>query len=185
VSSLDSNRVEFDRDKFRELVIYLAHQLADDRSFGDTKLNKALYFVDFFGYSHLGRAVTGARYQKQKNGPLARPLLPIREELVEEGAVRIEMRPAGKRQRRVTEPRRDADRRHFIEAEIELIDDVIEQLKGLTAVAVSHISHENSPGWLLAHLGEDIPYETALIARDHASSEVRRRGQDLATKYGW
>jgi hypothetical protein len=65
-----------DRDKFRELVIYVADRLADDTSFGDTKLNKVLHFVDFFGNSHLGHAVTGATYQKAEHGPLARALLP-------------------------------------------------------------------------------------------------------------
>lgn len=177
--------MEFDRDKFRELVVYVSQRLEDDRSFGDTKLNKALYFVDFFGYSHLGQPVTGARYQKQENGPLARALLPVRDELVEEGAVTVEMRPAGTRQRRVTTSRRGADMSRFTEEEIELIDDIIEQLRGYTAVAVSAISHQNSPGWQLAELGEDIPYETALIARDRASSDVRRRGQQLAAKYSW
>ena len=175
----------FDRDKFRELVIYIAGQLEDDHSFGDTKLNKILYFVDFFGYSHLGRPVTGASYQKQPKGPLARALLPVRDELEHEGAVSVEMRPAGGVKRRVTTPLRGADMSRFTEQEIELVDSIIDQLRGYTATAVSRISHANSPGWRLAEIGEEIPYETALIAREPMPVDVRRRGEELAAKFGW
>jgi hypothetical protein len=177
--------MEFDRDKFRELVVYVSERLAEDPSFGDTKLNKVLYFVDFLGYSHLGHAVTGARYQKERHGPLARPLLPVRQELEQEGAVHVEMRPAGTRTRRVTTPLRGADMSHFSMEEVELIDSIIDQLRGHSAVAVSRISHQNSPGWQLAEIGEDIPYATALIARDPAPPEIRRRGQELAERFGW
>lgn len=175
----------FDREKFRELVSYVSQRLADDRTFGDVKLNKILYFVDFFGYSHLGRPVTGAEYHKQLMGPLARPLLPVRQELEQEGAVAVEMRPAGSMQRRVTAPLREPDMSRFNEDELQLIDDVIGQLRGYSAEAVSRISHRNSAGWQMAEIGEAIPYETALIARDRTPNEVRHRGQELAARFGW
>src|SRR4051794_2460574 len=49
--------VSFNRDKFRELILYIAEQTEDDPSFGDTLLNKVLYWSDFRGYSELGQPV--------------------------------------------------------------------------------------------------------------------------------
>src|SRR5262245_17296923 len=117
--------IQYDKDKFRELILYVAEKSADDPSFGDTKLNKLLYFSDFFGFSHLGRPITGARYQKLKWGPAARALVPVRNELVDEGAVRIEEREVGKMKRRVTVPLRSPNKELFSTEELQLVDELL------------------------------------------------------------
>jgi hypothetical protein len=45
----------FDKEKFKELVLYLAEKCETDPSFGVTKLNKLLYYCDFVAYSELGK----------------------------------------------------------------------------------------------------------------------------------
>ncbi len=76
------------------MILYIAEKTADDPSFGDTHLNKVLYWADFDAYGSLGRPVTGARYFKLPFGPGAKPLMPIRDELAEEGFVEIVEPPA-------------------------------------------------------------------------------------------
>jgi hypothetical protein len=39
--------IEFDGQKFKELILYLSDRSGDDADFGSTKLNKLLFFCDF------------------------------------------------------------------------------------------------------------------------------------------
>jgi len=64
-----------------ELMLYVAWKCADDPKFGATKLNKILYFSDFLSFLRTGEAITGSEYVKQKNGPIPKHLVPVRESL--------------------------------------------------------------------------------------------------------
>jgi len=176
--------ISFDREKFRELVLYVAGQTADDRWFGDTHLNKVLYWTDFSAYQGLGHPVTGARYFKLKFGPAARPLLPVRDELRQEGLLEVQEPPAGSTGARKTISHRDADTSVFSPEELELVDRVIEQLKGKTAGRISGISHEE-PGWQLVDMEDDIPYEMALISKEAPSEHALARARARAEQLGW
>src|SRR6266480_4421152 len=68
--------------KYRELVLYICQKCATDKKFGATKLNKILYFADFLAYAELGEPITGFEYQREKNGPVPRRLVPIREQMI-------------------------------------------------------------------------------------------------------
>ena len=81
----------YDEDKFRELILYIAHKCSDNPGFGDTRLNKVLFFSDAFALQYLGEPVTGARYQKLKYGPAPRALLPVRREMEAAGDLRTEL----------------------------------------------------------------------------------------------
>ena len=166
----------YDEDKFRELVLYVAHRCADDRGFGDTRLNKILFFSDVFALQYLGEPITGARYQKLKFGPTPRALLPVRRGMEAEGALRTET--VGDPPRTVTIALRGADMSHFSDAEVELIDEVIGLFEGKTATLVSHLSHLNSPGWNLVEMHEDIPLESQLLSTGSPPPEVLERGRE-------
>lgn len=177
--------VTFNREKFRELIVYIAQKTGDDPGFGDTHLNKVLYWSDFFGYSHLGQPVTGARYQKLKYGPAARALIPVRDELEEEGALSVEPRQVGTMESRVTIAKRGPDTSLFSPEELELVDELISQVKTRTAISISALSHQQSPGWNLVDIHEDIPYSTALISTEKPSGDVVARGKELTERFGW
>lgn len=172
---------DYNAEKFRELILYVTHCCADDSSFGDTHLNKVLFFSDAFAVQHLGEPITGARYQKLKWGPAARPLLPVRDEMVEEGVVEVAM--VGRR--RVTRPLRKPATSMFSERQLELVDEVIALMRGKWAATVSDESHLNSPGWNLVEMNEDIPLESQLISRTPPPDRVLARGRELAVKFGW
>lgn len=72
----DDIRVSVNELKLSELLLLLAEELADDRFGGATKANKVMFFAEYANMRLTGRPITGARYQKLKQGPAPRRLLP-------------------------------------------------------------------------------------------------------------
>lgn len=174
--------MNFDHEKFSELLLYIADQSVDDPDFGATKLNKILFFSDFLAYSEFGAPVTGAVYQKLDHGPAPKPLLPIQAELIKEGAAQVvpvaRARFTQKRLVALRAPKLDS----FSADEVSLVDDIIAQLRGRTAVDVSRISHDWSLGWQVAKTGEEIPYMTAFWQAPSEQSAAVVRAEELSTE---
>lgn len=174
----------FEREKFRELILYIAEKTEHDPNFGDTHLNKVLYWADFDAYGSLGRPITGARYFKLPYGPGAKPLVPVRDELAEEGFVEIVEPPPGSYKARKTIAKRPADASLFSDKELELVDDLVSRLQGLTAKKVSDLAHEEA-GWNLVELYDDIPYQAALISQDAPPEKILTRARERAASVAW
>ena len=94
-------------------MLYIAARSGEDPDFGDTKLNKLLAFTDMLAYANLGHSITGAEYQRQPHGPLARPLLPARRRMEARGDVDVLQIPEGRRTRRRTVARREPNTAMF------------------------------------------------------------------------
>jgi hypothetical protein len=165
-------------EKFKELILYVANESSGDNRFGATKLNKLLFFADFIAYLRFGTAITNQRYQKLKNGPAPRALVPITEKMEAQGeiAYRIE-NYFGKPKKRLV-PLRDPDLSSFSDDEIELVNQIIAEFWGKNAAAMSNDSHEFI-GWKLAEIGEDIPYEVVLVRAMPASKKMEEYGAGL------
>jgi hypothetical protein len=178
------SELRYEPEKFRELVVYIASRFGDDPPLGDVKLNKILYFSDFLAYNRLGRPITGARYKKEKNGPIATPLIPAREQLVAEHAVNIETKrwPNLRHPQRITRARRQAAD-VFSPRELRIVDSVIAELRQATADETSDLSHRRSPGWMLGNLSEDIPYHTALIPPAGPSDAAVEAAREYASQH--
>ena len=174
----------YNSEKFRELLVYIAERTGG-RTFGDTRLNKTLHFSDFYAYNRLGHSITGARYQKLAYGPAPVALIPVRRELEQEGALRVEARRAGTKPARQTIAQRPANTALFTADELAIVDEVIARMKSMSARRVSDMSHDESPGWNLVEMGEDIPYSTALISNEKPPDRVVARGRELAARFGW
>lgn len=154
--------LRYDEAKFIELLLYVCERLRGDRAGGATKLNKVLFFVEF---THLRRhhaAISGCEFQKLAHGPAPRQLLPVRRRLVAEGAASLVNEDfLGRPQHRLV-PNRPADSSVFRAEELATVNDVLEQVAGLSASQVSDLSHQE-PGWRLTHIGETIPFSTAFL----------------------
>ena len=57
--------VEFDREKFKTLVVYIAWKAGQRDWFGATKLNKVLWFAEARAFVLHGKPITGATYIQQ------------------------------------------------------------------------------------------------------------------------
>lgn len=173
-----------DDQKFRELILYVARSSEQDEHFGATKLNKILFYADFWAYRKLGHSITGQQYQKLGKGPAPRRLLPIVRKMEENGDCVVAEREYFGRTQKVLLARREPDLAPFSGAEIAIIHDVVERLRGFNATDVSELSHQFI-GWQLAEEGEDIPYSTALLGhpRPPTPAEIEY-GRKLAEEMG-
>ena len=159
---------KINRQKFRNLMLYLAHMSRKDPHFGAVKLNKLMYFCDFIAFLRLGKPITGAEYQRLPEGPAPLQLLPERDYLIEHEEARLEHKPYFRyvQQRLVptSDDTDDIDRwtKEFGDDEIEIISEVLGAMWNMTAREASEMSHREV-GWILANPQEVIPYETAAL----------------------
>lgn len=176
--------LSYSPQKFVELVLYVADRLKDDQAGGATKLNKVVFFAEFTHLRRHGAVISGCEFQKLAHGPAPRQLLPVRKQLIAEGAAELVTEDfLGRPQHRLV-PRRRADLTVFTATELQTIDDVLHQLAGLTGRQVSELSHEE-PGWELTEIGETIPYATAFLGFPQLSTPTTRRVSiEVAQRYG-
>jgi Protein of unknown function (DUF4065) len=164
---------ESDR-KLAELLLYVAEKVSEDRAAGAVRINKILFFAEFAHVRTHGAPITGAEYQKLRNGPAPRRLKPIRDRLVEGGeAELVSERYFGRRVDKL-KPLRPAREELFSPDELAAVDEVIEALSGRTAEDVSNLSHREM-AWRMVDEGDTIPFSAALLARDFVPTESRRR----------
>jgi hypothetical protein len=176
---------EFDSDKFKELMLYIADQCQGDPYFGATKLNKILFFSDFFAYALYGQPITGAMYQRLEKGPAPKQLLPSQKELIgEKRAEVIERMRFNRKQKRLiakVAPRLS----RFTPDEIALVDHIMEWLAGKTALETSNVSHDTCLGWQLAGDKQEIPYEAVFLSSTSITPVDIRVGQEVAGRHGF
>lgn len=158
--------------RLRELILYIVAKCGDHPKFGATKLNKVLYYADFYSYAKFGTPVTGVAYQNLKNGPAPKRLLPLQADMEERGELRVSSRPLlhGGFQRRfdaLRQPNLDL----FSADEIALVDSIIDDLRDKNAEQVSEESHLLP--WLLTGRNELIPYEYVFLV-DHGVTDSDR-----------
>lgn len=170
--------------RLRELIVYISQRCESDPWFGAIKLNKILYYADFRAFERFGIPLTGLPYFRLPLGPAPRVLLIFRQQLEEEGAIRIDRLPVGadKNQHR-TVALRDPVLDHFTADEIGLVDQVISELWEQNATEVSDASHDIR--WKVLNHKDDLPYEFAYLSNEPITHEEIARTEELAAEYGW
>ncbi len=165
--------------RLRELILYVVDKCGDHPLFGAIKLNKVLYYADFYSYAKFGKAITGVAYQKLPKGPAPKRLLPIQNELVECGALKVSQKKlfSGHMQTRFKALRKP-DLSMFSDAERALVDQIIGDLSEKTAGEVSDESHLLP--WHLTAMGHLIPYEYVFLADLGVTDSDRVWAQEVA-----
>ncbi len=165
---------DFNQEKFRNLILYVAGRSKDDVFFGAVKLNKILFYSDFYAYRKLGKPITGAKYQKLGEGPAPKQMVPVRRTMADSDQIDIEHRPyfSGVQQRIV--PKTKPKMHLFSKDELAIVDEVIKFFWSKTAREVSDYSHRE-PGWKAAQPREVIPYETAWLSGDSIEQEAEEQ----------
>lgn len=150
------------RQKFEELILYVARECESDSKCGSTKLNKILFYADFAAYRKLGASISGQEYQKLQFGPAPRQIVPTIEALGARGACAWAERNYHGYALKKLLALREPDLSHFSGEEIDIVRDVIEELRPFSAKEVSDLSHDFI-GWRVAEPGETIPYDTVWL----------------------
>lgn len=170
--------------RFRELILYICKKCQNDHWFGAVKLNKILYHSDFRAFERFGIPLTGVRYFRLPKGPAPKMLVPVRNELAREGALRVEQRQVGpdhhqERPIALREPVTDL----FTADELALVDEVIKDLWNQTAAEVSDASHDIR--WSALNHKDPMPYELVHLSDEPLSDAEQSRTRELALELGW
>jgi hypothetical protein len=167
--------------KFTELVLHIARETEHDRKCGKTKLNKILFFCDFEAFRILGAPITGQHYLKFDNGPVCRdlPALSARFEETQDAAWEL-CNYYGLTLHKL-KAHRAPDLSLFLEEELEIVRQVIEDLGPFDAASVSHLSHL-FPGWQVVENGEKIPYDSVFVGSNRELSEEEIAWADEAVQ---
>lgn len=158
----------YDPERLAELIVYIAERSFGDPRFGKTKLNKILFFADFGSYRRNGASITGATYQHLPQGPCPHQLLPVIASLGDSVAWAKRNTMAGVQEQLVA--LRPAKVELFAGSEIALVEEILDEFRGLTNQQVSALSHETL-AWRLTSDRQEIPYEMALLPQDPPSDE--------------
>jgi hypothetical protein len=152
--------MQFDREKFKALVVYIAWKAGRRDWFGATKLNKILWFSEARAYVLHGSPITGATYIREEHGPVPKQYMPIRKEL--ENARTVRVFHEGSLVRITADSKPDMSR--FTKAELQIIDYFIDHIdEDHTAGTISDKSHDYA--WHIARKGEEIPLYAILAER--------------------
>jgi len=172
-----------DREKLAELIVHISTRCKDVDTFCSTVLNKILYEADFRHYAKYGRSITRDIYQHLSFGPGPLQLVPVRNELLENGDITmVEKEYFDKLQKRVVS-QREANLSLFTKLELEDIDWAINEISCLNATEAS--LHTHDAPWELTEDGEPIPNYTAYLrfaedippkVLEMATSEAEKRG---------
>jgi hypothetical protein len=164
-------------------LLYIATACLEDPTFSSVKLNKILFYSDFEAYGRYGKPITGVAYRKLAQGPAPRSLVPLRDELIRDGALRFVKRPVHDMSRERAYALREPNYDLFQAREIAIVEDYIRFFWNWTSDQVSKYSH--GMAWKLADEGEEIPYEAVFISDDPVTDEDVARTKELAAEHGW
>ncbi|AUH32727.1 Panacea domain-containing protein [Paracoccus tegillarcae] len=169
--------------KLKELIVYISDRCADDNSFGAIMLNKILYHSDFRAFERTARPITGTQYFKLPQGPAPKALLPVRRELIDEGAITLQQVPIGDYTQDRTIAHRKAALSLFSDDEIAIVDEVIEELRGMPAVEISEASHDVR--WRALQMRDTMPYSYVALSNKAVTANEITRTEELKEKYNW
>ncbi|MGB3683949.1 MAG: Panacea domain-containing protein [Rubrobacteraceae bacterium] len=149
------------REKLRELILFVSERCQNDGSFGVTKLNKVLFYADFFSFAKYGESITGISYNKLPYGPVPTAATTVRSQMEAEDEAFLTKQGYSPYQTHRLIPRREANLDLFKARDIALVDGVIEALADLSGRRVSELSHGRA--WESVADFERIPYEAAFV----------------------
>lgn len=162
--------MQFDAERFREWVLFIAWQTREDPHFGRTKMAKTLFYADFGAYADDGQPLTGATYEHWKFGPFPPVLYEVEEELVANGLAALR-EPSFEGDESKLVATHEPDITRLPAWQRTFVDMKIKEIASERSWRVSDVSHEH-PGWIATQEREPIPYETALISSSPPSREV-------------
>lgn len=154
------------------MILYFAQESKSDPGFGAVKLAKLLFFTDFLAMRHLGQPITKLKYFKLPQGPVPTLAKEIEEGMIKDGSIEQIRLPIGKTVQKRVVAKKEPDLSVFTQDEINLMSNVVKNLRKETATSVSDLSHRFI-GWQIARDNEEILPITALIDTTPPTAQMR------------
>lgn len=169
---------EFDPQKFDELLLSIALGQQDHPMPDFTKVNKAMYLIDFASFRDTGQPVTGADYLHYSEGPVPLQTAPRINHLFQAGHIepRTKTHILGNF-RYPHVPSRIPNLELFTHQQRDLIQQALDLLKHRTPAEATTL-FERDPGWAYTTTGLRIPYE-AVHAANHSVPGFRTEASPL------
>lgn len=148
------------------------------RYFGLVKLNKIIWKADFDSFAARGVPITGREYRRQIYGPVPREMKPLHDEMLREGAIRIERRVySDDVVEHRTVPQDIPDLSFFTDEDMTFIDASISHYWKMTGEETSDESH--GIAWKTRRNGDPMPYESAILSNLELGPSQRRRIEEM------
>ena len=167
-----------DLTRLKELILLVASKSENDTRFGAVKLNKLLYYMDTRAFRELGRPISGATYQRLREGPAPTEMLPALRELKADDSIDEQVRNYHDHTQKRVVPKRAANPELFSPEECAIVEEVLAELFFMNGRQVSQQSHEEW-GWKLAKDREVIPYSAAWLSAGPLTQEQELAGEEL------
>ena len=140
-----SSDMPFNKEKFKEVFLYIISQCGFKPNVGKTVLFKLLYFTDFDFYELYEKSITGELYKKLPLGPAPNHFDEVIEELKEEKKItKLDTTYKGFEQQKYL-PMEEPEINLISGKELKVINDVIAKYSHMTAKQISAHSHEDIP----------------------------------------
>jgi hypothetical protein len=163
-----------EKARLRQLILYVSDKCKGARYFGAIMLNKIIWKADFDSFAVRGVPITGREYRRQKFGPALREMKPLQNEMLQQGAIRIERRVYNDDIVELrTEPQDMPDISLFTAEDLSYVDASISHYWDMTGTESSDESH--GVAWRTRANGDPMPYESALLSDREPQPAQQRR----------
>lgn len=151
--------IHFNKEKFKQVLIYLLEKCGAKPNVGETVIYKLLYFIEFNFYELYEINLTGEVYRKIQYGPAPCHFPDIVKEMVKMGEIKkVITEYYGMPQKKYI-PQIKPNLSKLNGSEIAVIDDVVERLSSMNVMAIEDYSHKDIP-YKVAEDKEIIDFET-------------------------
>ena len=154
--------------KFKQVLLYVLHEVGGKPNVGEAVLHKLLYFIDFDYYEKFEENLMGATYIKTHHGLTSVELGAIIDDMRKKGEVElVKSQSFGYDQKKylpLKHPQLDV----LSAREIKHIDDVLARLSDKNAKEMEDYSREDIP-WKSARDGKPLSYESVFYRDERYS----------------
>jgi len=159
--------------KLKQLILYISAKLSGRQNFGETLLNKLLYFTDFDYYERTGTLITDEQYVKLPYGPVPKVMEKELDEMQKDGQIAVVPRKYfGKQQKNIVAlvdanvdflqtlhaenliEKPNYQPYHDLPHPKDLIETVLAKYGGRNADKISERSHQDMPYVATDRIGE-------------------------------
>jgi uncharacterized phage-associated protein len=170
---VSTEKIKFNKEKFKEAILFLISQYPDKSIEGKKKLAKLLYFSDFNSFEAYEKPVTGASYRALPMGPVPDEL----DEMIKEmkGKVVVVAKkdiglPNDMMVFSIKDKKDELSFSLLSDEEKKVLRNVYNNYGNISGGILENISHSEAPYNAVAQ-GEYIPYELAFY-RDKSQEEL-------------
>jgi uncharacterized phage-associated protein len=153
---------KLDKEKYKNVILYLSKNVGSGSVWGKKKMYKLLYYLDFDFFEKYEKPITGDIYHKLPMGPAPSYFDVLALELQKEGKLKISKGKTGAGfndavvYRALKDPESDA----FSKKEKEMFDRVIKLYGNKSGSQLEALTHKEVP-YLAVDEGEKMPLELA------------------------